>query len=331
MKINSQHIDQFDFSDYSNLKNLIDEWSGSSKHIIANSSGSTGVPKIIEISKQDIERSAKLTADYFGVKSNSTVLLALPLSFIAGKMMVLRSIINDWNLVITDQSTNPIIPNMAIDFAAFTPLQAENLLENQFERFNSISTVILGGGAISNSLLMKLKKCTNRVFATYGMTETVTHVAASEIETQDDVQVFEALPGVNFSLDSRGCLCIQAAHLEEKTIITNDIVELIDSTHFSFLGRIDGVINSAGLKVIPEKLESEIDAFISANFYVTSIKDTQLGEKVVLMIEGLEANFNSQIENLKKHFENRVDRPREFLFRERFNYTHTGKVIKKYF
>lgn len=331
MKINSQHIDQFDFSDYSNLKNLIDEWKSASNYIVANSSGSTGVPKTLDISKRDIERSAKLTADYFGVKSNSTVLLALPLSFIAGKMMVLRSIINEWNLVITDHSTNPIIPEIDIDFAAFTPLQAENLVEKQFDRFNSISTVILGGGAVSNSLLMKLKKCTNRVFATYGMTETVTHIAASELKTQSDVQVFEALPGVDFSLDSRGCLCIQATHLEAKNFVTNDIVELIDSTHFSFLGRIDGIINSAGLKVIPEKLEMEIDAFIDANFYVTSIKDTQLGEKVVLMIEGMESNFHVQIEKLKSHFENRVDRPREFFFRERFNYTHTGKIIKKYF
>lgn len=331
MKINSQHIDQFDFSDYTNLKNLIDDWKSASNYIVANSSGSTGVPKTLEISKRDIERSAKLTADYFGVKSNSTVLLALPLSFIAGKMMVLRSIINEWNLVITDHSTNPIIPEIELDFAAFTPLQAENLLENQFERFNSISTVILGGGAISNSLLMKLKKCTNRIFATYGMTETVTHVAASELKTQGDVQVFEALPGVRFSLDSRDCLCIQATHLEAKNFVTNDIVELLDSTHFSFLGRIDGIINSAGLKVIPEKLELEIDSFIDANFYVTSIKDTQLGEKVVLMIEGLESNFHVQIEKLKNHFENRVDRPREFFFREKFNYTHTGKIIKKYF
>lgn len=331
MKINSQHIDQFDFSDYSNLKNLIDEWNDSSNHIVANSSGSTGVPKTIEISKHDIERSARLTRDYFGVKSNATVLLALPLSFIAGKMMVLRSIINDWNLVITDHSTNPIIPDVALDFAAFTPLQAENLIESQFDRFNSISTVILGGGAISNSLLMKLKRCSNRVFATYGMTETVTHVAASELKTQGDVQIFEALPGVRFSLDTRGCLYIQAAHLEERNFITNDIVDLLDSTHFTFLGRIDGVINSAGLKVIPEKLESEIAAFIDGNFYVASIRDSQLGEKVVLMIEGMEANFTNQIEKLKKHFENRIDRPREFYFRERFNYTHTGKVIKKYF
>ena len=163
------------------------------------------------------------------------------------------------------------------------------------------------------------------------MTETVTHVAASELKTQVDVQIFDALPGVHFSLDTRGCLCIQAAHLEEGNFVTNDIVELLDSTHFTFLGRIDGVINSAGLKVIPEKLELEIDAFIDANFYVTSIEDAHLGEKVVLMIEGVKDNFEVQIENLKKHFENRVDRPREFYFRERFNYTHTGKFIKKYF
>lgn len=331
MKINSQHIDQFDFSDFSNLKNLINEWKSASNHIVASTSGSTGVPKTIEISKQDIERSAKLTGDYFGVKSNSTVLLALPLSFIAGKMMVLRSIINDWNLVITDHSTNPIIPDVDIDFAAFTPLQAENLIEKQFDRFNAISTIILGGGAISNSLLMKLKKCTNRVFATYGMTETVTHIAASELKIQADVQVFEALPGVVFALDSRGCLSIQAAHLDERKFVTNDIVELIDSTHFSFLGRIDGIINSGGLKVIPEKLESEIADFMEGNFYITSIEDSQLGERVVLLIEGVESNFHVQIENLKKHFENRVDRPREFFFREKFNYTHTGKVIKKYF
>ena len=171
MKINSIDIKAFDFTDNEELDTLIKEWKSSALTMSARTSGSTGEPKTIEIHKQYMQNSAELTARYFSIAAHSNVLLALPLTFIAGKMMVIRSIVNDWNLIITDCTSNPHLPDSDLKFAAFTPMQAEHLVETQFDRFNQIETVILGGGAISNSLFLKLKKCRNRVFATYGMTE----------------------------------------------------------------------------------------------------------------------------------------------------------------
>jgi O-succinylbenzoic acid--CoA ligase len=331
MKINSIDIKAFDFTDNEELDTLIKEWKSSALTMSARTSGSTGEPKTIEIHKQYMQNSAELTARYFSIAAHSNVLLALPLTFIAGKMMVIRSIVNDWNLIITDCTSNPHLPDSDLKFAAFTPMQAEHLVETQFDRFNQIETVILGGGAISNSLFLKLKKCRNRVFATYGMTETITHVAACELKNQNESQVFEALPGVEFHQDERGCLCIKAAHLGGALFITNDLVELKDSKHFLYLGRFDNVINSAGLKIFPERIEVEIEEIINAPFYVTFTEDEILGQKVVVMIEGDESNFSDVLKKLDSYFLQRVDRPRAYFFREKFNYTHTGKVIKKYF
>jgi O-succinylbenzoic acid--CoA ligase len=331
MKINSIDIKAFNFTNNEELGTLIEEWNSYALTMIAKSSGSTGEPKTIEIYKKHMQNSAELTARYFNIAAHSNVLLALPLTFIAGKMMVIRSIVNDWNLILTDCSSNPSLPESALQFAAFTPMQAEHLLETQFDKFNQIETVILGGGAISNSLFQKLKKCRNRIFATYGMTESITHVAACELKMQDESQVFEALPGVEFHQDERGCLCIKAAHLDDSVFITNDLVEMKDSKHFRYLGRLDNVINSAGLKIFPEKIEAEIEEIIGAPFYVTSIEDDVLGQKMVVMIEGNENNFSDVLKKLDHHFLHRNDRPRAYFFREKFKFTHTGKVIKKYF
>jgi O-succinylbenzoic acid--CoA ligase len=331
MKINSIEIKAFDFTDNEELDTLLKEWNGSALSISAKTSGSTGEPKTIELPKHLILNSAKLTSSFFEIPVGANALLALPLSFIAGKMMVIRSFVNDWNLILTDCSTNPHLPEDNLHFAAFTPMQADLLIETQFERFNQIGTVILGGGVISTSLFNRLKMCRNRVFATYGMTETITHVAACELKKQNESQVFEALPGVEFHQDERGCLCIKAAHLSGALFITNDLVELKDSKHFHYLGRFDNVINSAGLKIFPEKIEVEIEEIINAPFYVTSIEDEILGQKVVVMVEGNENNFSDVLKKLDGHFLQRVDRPRAYFFREKFNFTHTGKIIKKYF
>jgi O-succinylbenzoic acid--CoA ligase len=331
MKINGIDIARVNFSEYSEIKNLLDTWGDSSMYMKAQSSGSTGEPKMIEISKQHMRNSAELTASYFKVFANSNVLLALPLSFIAGKMMVIRSMVNDWNLLVTDSSSNPHIPDGNIDFAAFTPMQAENLMDSQFEKFNAIQTIILGGGAVSKKLLQKLSKCTNRIFATYGMTETITHVAACELGIQNNNQVFEALAGVEFSTDQRGCLCIKARHLGDMELITNDLVRLEDKYHFSFLGRFDNVINSGGLKIFPEKIEAEIEDLLNVPFYITSMEDDVLGQKVVLMVEGNEEFFTNEINALKEYFGTRIDRPRSIFFRDKFQSTPTGKTIKKFF
>jgi O-succinylbenzoic acid--CoA ligase len=331
MKINNIDIEEFNFALNEELDTLIKEWRSGALTMQAKSSGSTGEPKTIEVYKKHMLNSAELTARYFNIPAHSNALLALPLTFIAGKMMVIRSIVNDWNLIITDSSSNPLLPDTALHFAAFTPMQAERLLETQLEKFNQIETVILGGGAISNSLFQKLKNCRNRIFATYGMTESITHVAACELKMQDEWQVFEALPGVEFHQDERGCLCIKAAHLGDSVFITNDLVEMKDSKHFRYLGRLDNVINSAGLKIFPEKIEAEIEEIIGAPFYVTSIEDDVLGQKVVVMIEGNENDFSDVIKKLDHHFLQRNDRPRTYFFREKFKFTHTGKVIKKYF
>ena len=162
------------------------------------------------------------------------------------------------------------------------PLQVEKSLEHDREAFERIKTVIIGGAPVSYQLRQKLKDCPNRLFATYGMTETITHVAVQDLKSSD---YFEALPGISLELDARGCLVIDAPRITEKKIVTNDLVEL-DGQKFRWLGRYDHVINSGGVKVIPEEVERALAPYIRQRFFVTGTPHDQLGEIVTLVVEG---------------------------------------------
>jgi O-succinylbenzoic acid--CoA ligase len=301
-------------------------------YIETPTSGSTGEPKVIRLSKAHLESSAKLTATYFKIRTGSRVLQCLPSKFIAGKMMIIRSLVCGWNLRWVEPSSNPLKDiDEQFDFAAFTPMQASAILNENPEKFKAIKTIIIGGGSASKDLEDKLTTCTNSVYLTYGMTETITHVAERRLTGKNPPNFFQALPGVRFSLDERECLIIEAVHLDNARFETNDVVMLTSPMTFRYLGRIDNVINSGGIKIFPEKIERKIGHLLTRNFFITKDVDSVLGEKMVMYIEGEHYSESEllQLSSAMKMFLHTYEVPKEFRFVKEFEYTETNKVKRK--
>ena len=250
-----------------------------SDFIVQETSGSTGKPKKLQIKKQWMIESAEMTARYFGLKKNDVAVLCLPVKYIAGKMMVVRAMVSEMNLFLTEPNSVPDFSGIPpVDFCAMVPLQAAKLLDKNIWPY--IHTLILGGAETSPELEARLKHTNTKVFETYGMAETSSHIALRELNKD---KVFTALPGIELLSDKRGCLVIKAPFLPEK-ITTNDCVKL-EGNQFTWQGRADFTINSGGIKIQPETLEKQIQEILNIPCAVTGKKDSALGNKVVLVIE----------------------------------------------
>ena len=305
---------------------FLEKWFDSSEYIIVKTSGSTGKPKSLKLKKEHMLNSAIATGKYFNLKEKTTALLCLSTDFIAGKMMLVRAMVLGWHLDIVEPSSNPLNKtDKFYDFTAMVPLQ----LFNSLKKIKKIKTLIVGGGVVTNNLQSKILDLPTRIFATYGMTETITHIAIKPLNKSagltSENDFYQTLPYVNISSDERNCLVIDAPKISEERFITNDIVELIPDDKFKWLGRYDNIINSGGVKLIPEQIEGKLSQIISQRFFVIGIPDEVLGEKLILIIEGcVQNNLKSQISNLKSI--DKFDVPKEIYFIDNFVETETKKI-----
>ncbi|MFI5203630.1 MAG: AMP-binding protein [Flavobacteriales bacterium] len=314
---------------YEFLKN----WWNTEEFMLFNTSGSTGEPKLIRISKNAMRRSATITNEYFGLGIKSCALVCLPVQFIAGAMMIVRAIEGGYPLVVVRPSSNPFKHPFLkqVTFCACTPMQVAEAVTatDSKERFESISTVIVGGGEISNELEQKIQFLRNKVFATYGMTETITHVAVRAVNGNTRSTSFDVLPGFNVALDERNCLIIEAPHLGDR-IFTNDVVKLT-SRKFEWIGRADNIINSGGIKFSPEELEKEIAGLIPQRYVISSVPDAVLGNRLVLVLE-VEQLSNQEKETCIAKVSEILKGPRkihELRILGDFPVTGTGKIKRK--
>ena len=313
------------------LFGFILEWLSDSPQIKVKTSGSTGVAKRISVKKEKMISSALLTGRFFNLKKNDKALLCLPVNFIAGKMMVVRAFVLGLDLIPVEPSGNPLKnPDEPFDFAAMTPMQVYSVFEEKGgnRKLNQIKNLIIGGGDIGIDLLNSIKKLDNNTFHTYGMTETLTHIALKKLNGRNPDFCFKALSGIKFSKDERGCLVIFAPHLSEGQFITNDIVDLIDETTFKYIGRYDNVINTGGIKVYPELAEQKIKPFMNDRFIIGGIPDEQLGHKVILIIErendpAFDFKKKCNEANLSKY-----EIPKQVYFLDQFPETANGKIIR---
>lgn len=294
------------------------DWFDSKNFIEMETSGTTGAPKKISVSKQAMVDSALATGDFFDLQPGDKALQCLPVKYVAGKMMLVRAMILGLDLEFVAPSSHPLDNNeIDFDFVAMVPLQAQNSIPE----LKKVKKVIVGGAAINKALEKQLLKLPTQVYETYGMTETITHIAARKLGEK----AFTVLPYVTISYDDRNCLVIHAPRISDEVIITNDIVELVNENQFIFLGRIDNVINSGGIKLIPEQIEEKLASKISQRFFISSKADNELGEKVVLVIEGEKQDFDDSIyESLDKY-----EKPKELVFVPKFKETTTGKILRK--
>lgn len=250
-------------------------------------SGSTGTPKEIRLKKSAMVSSATKTINYFKLKENDTAWLCLPINYIAGKMMVVRAIVGKLNLIITEPEGTPQIPDSTIEFTAMVPLQVQKLVDSN-ANFELVQKLIIGGAATNNALLDKIQKLSTEIYATYGMTETCSHIALQRLNGPSPDQYFHLLPGISISTNDENCLKIYAPELSFEVLQTSDVVQLFSAKEFKIIGRADNIINSGSLKISPEELENRIASIINRECLIIPKKDPLLGQKLVLIIEGVE-------------------------------------------
>lgn len=332
-----------DFSKNTHLKSLLpqtefeekvisflQEWFSESETVKVQTSGSTGTPKIFDIEKTKMLHSAKTTCDILKLNKGDSALLCLPIEYISGKMMVVRAIERNLKLILKKTSSTPLLNlDEQIDFCAMSPLQVENSLE----KIHFLKNLIIGGAAVSENLKNKITQTLKhsnpqtKIYETYGMSETLSHIALKEIHPKDD-DYFKVLNGIEISLDERGCLKINAPKLNPQILQTNDLVDINTENQFKFLGRIDNVINSAGLKIYPEELENLVKKEVSNEVVFVGIPDDLFGQKLIAIIEG-EKNEKLKKKLLETKYPSKNHQPKEIIFVEKIPRTENGKVNRQ--
>lgn len=301
---------------------FLNEWFSPDPYIIAHTSGSTGEPKETRLLKSDMLKSADATCRFFGIDSGSSMLLPLSPSYIAGKMMIVRAIHSGARLFIEPPSSSPMsIDYGTLDLVPVVPSQLEGLLSRRHA--DNIKNILVGGAPLSAEEEKKLTGSGIKAWASYGMTETCSHVALRDIIAGDCH--FTMLPGIHAATDDRGCLVIDAPEFSFRRLTTNDVVELIDDKRFRWTGRYDNVINSGGIKLHPELIETRISHLIDVPFYIIGRKSEKWGEEAVLYIESQPFDASPLEEKIRQILD-RYSMPKEIIAVTHFDRTPSGKI-----
>ncbi len=313
------------------------EWLRGRQEFTQHTSGSTGEPKKIAINRGQMEASANFTCHALNLHQGMHALICVNVDFIAGKMMLVRCLARGMHMTIVPPGANPLLyveASSPIDFTAMVPLQVNRILENHetARKFELIKTVIIGGAAISENLKARLENLNSNIYATYGMTETVSHIALQKLSGAEKQEFFKAFTEVELGKDERGCLTINSILTNHRKIITNDVVDLMTSHTFRWLGRVDNVINSGGIKIQIEYLEKKIRNILAAEnillkFAITSTFNDKLGEKVIMVIENKDID-----KNLEKLFKKNLpgyEVPKSIIILPHLPFTASGKLDRQ--
>ena len=246
---------------------FLNDWFYNGDKITVRTSGSTGKPKLIPLNKEHMVNAAKATGEYFKLPERTTALACMPVHYIAGKMMLVRAMTLGWHLDIIPPTSNPLATvYKRYDFSAMVPMQ----LRASLKELHKIKKLIVGGGVVSPEVITKIQEVPTAIYATYGMTETITHIAVKKLNQytiKKTTPAYQVLPHVTISQDKRGCLVIKAPNVSEEDIVTNDVVTLFSDKAFEWLGRYDHVINSGGVKLHPETIEEKLATIINERFF----------------------------------------------------------------
>ncbi len=338
------------------VNDFLQEWNSPSETLLVHTSGSTGKPKPMWVEKQRMLNSAHITCDFLGLRPGDSALLCMSLDYIAGKMMVVRSIERKLRLFSVKPSGHPLsdesltkMVEMDFDFVAMVPMQVYNTLQvpQERERLSRIKHLIIGGGAINDALAEELRSLPGAVWSTYGMTETLSHIALRRLNGEEASEWYQPFDSVGVSLNSDGCLVIDAPLVCSEPLVTNDIAEIkqqetsshssdassslkTSSPHvlFRIKGRKDNVICSGGIKIQIEEVENLLRQHLDAPFLLAKKKDEKFGEIAVLVtesgdLEGVEA-ICRQV--LPKYWV-----PRQYLHFDQLPMTETGKPKRAIF
>ena len=264
------------------------EWFAPSPTVEVQTSGSTGAPKRMRVEKARMMRSAVRTCECLGLRAGDTALLCMNLKYIGSKMMVVRALVAGMRLLVRRPSGHPLADvEEQVDFLSVVPMQLYNILQDAAgtERLARVRCVIVGGGAVDEALQGRLSGLPCRVYSTYGMTETLSHVALRPLNGPDASEAYTPFAGVRLSLSPRGTLVVHAPEVCAADLETNDVVRLHGDGTFTVVGRADNTVNSGGIKIQIEEEELRLKAFIPVPFALTSVPDERLGEALVLLLD----------------------------------------------
>ena len=328
------------------LEDFLSEWNNDSDRVLVHTSGSTGKPKPMMVEKKRMLNSARITCDFLGLKPGDSALLCMSLDYIAGKMVVVRSIERHLHLISVPPSGHPLKDvDEEITFAAMVPMQVYNTLQVpvERERLSSIRHLIIGGGAIDAALEQELQSLPGdiAIWSTYGMTETLSHIALRRINGDEPSEWYQPFDSVHISQTEEGCLVIDAPQVCAETLVTNDIVEIepyiynkVEKLRFRIKGRKDNVICSGGIKIQIEEVETLLKPHLEKPFMLAKKKDGKFGEIAVLLsededIKRVEATvrrlLSDESEKSSDHKKYKYWIPKEFRYVEHLPLTETGK------
>lgn len=319
------------------VEEFIAQWHDASDTVEVHTSGSTGTPKVMLVEKCRMLSSARMTCDFLGLKPGDTALLCMSVDFIAGKMMVVRAIERGLRLMTVNPSSHPLaMPDFSdemdkkLDFAAMVPMQVYNSLQVPREReiLGKIRHIIIGGGPLDPSLESELQSFDNAIWHSYGMTETLSHIALRCVSGSAASPWFTPLPSVTLSVNDDQCLVIDAPHLCPERLVTRDVVEMERSTQrFKVLGRIDNVIITGGVKVHIEQVEQALAPHISCPFLITKCPDPKFGEVVVMLVQGNEEDITAA-KVASETFLPKYSRPKRYFAVPELPMTPNGKPAR---
>lgn len=316
-----------DLSGYDrDLLSFLAQWLSGQEDFDLQTSGSTGVPQTIRTTRHLLEYSALNTVRYLQLKAGDKSLICLHTHFIAGKMMLIRSLLAQLDMYVVSPNLNPfeIYPH-DFDFVAVVPLQLEKwLMEPTYQlRLQRFKKVIVGGAALGGVIKSKCKLLDCEIYETYGMTETLSHIALKNIKKEDCFNL--VYDDLLIDVDERSCLKIKGQITEDKWLQTNDMVRLVSKNAFEFVGRADFIINSGGLKINPLEIEEAIGIHYPdlGAIVASSVPDARLGEAMVLVVEG------DSVPSLHFDFLEKYRRPRQIILLAKFPLTNSGKIDRK--
>ena len=328
------------------LEDFLSEWNNDSDTVLVHTSGSTGKPKPMMVEKKRMLNSARITCDFLGLKPGDSALLCISLDYIAGKMVVVRSIERHLHLISVPPSGHPLKDvDEEITFAAMVPMQVYNTLQvpEERERLSRIRHLIIGGGAIDAALEKELKSfpANIAIWSTYGMTETLSHIALRRINGDESSEWYQPFDSVHISQTEEGCLVIDAPQVCAETLVTNDIVEIepyiynkVEKLRFRIKGRKDNVICSGGIKIQIEEVETLLKPHLEKPFMLAKKKDEKFGEIAVLLSEDEDIKkvevtvrrlLSDESEKSSDHKKYKYWIPKEFRYVEHLPLTETGK------
>ena len=269
------------------LDEFVSDWQSDSPTLLVHTSGSTGKPKPMLVEKRRMEASARITCGFLGLRAGDTALLCMPLDFIAGKMVVVRSLVWGLRLMAVEPSGHPLKGlTESPTFAAMVPMQVYNSLKVEEERrlLRDIKHLIIGGGAVNSDMAEELRGFPNAVWSTYGMTETLSHIALRRLSGAEASEWYEPFDGVGVTTSADGCLVIDAPAVCAQPLVTNDIAEIApDGRRFRIRGRRDNVVCSGGLKLQIEEMEARLQPHLNVPYMISKRPDDKFGEAVVLL------------------------------------------------